>query len=67
LFKQLILCVSLSADVPILVYIHGGYWQELNRDMSAYCVMPQYQSGIRVIIVGYDLAPKGHFLCPILL
>ncbi|PNF33147.1 hypothetical protein B7P43_G14454 [Cryptotermes secundus] len=49
---------SLSHDAPILVYIHGGYWQELNRDMSAYCVMPQYQSGIRVIIVGYDLTPK---------
>ncbi|XP_021938420.1 kynurenine formamidase isoform X3 [Zootermopsis nevadensis] len=49
---------SLPHDAPILVYIHGGYWQELSRDISAYCVVPQYQSGIRVIILGYDLAPR---------
>lgn len=54
----------LSTDAPILVYIHGGYWQELSRDQSAYCVVPQYQSGIRVIVVGYDLAPRGHFHYP---
>jgi hypothetical protein len=54
----------LSTDAPILVYIHGGYWQELSRDQSAYCVVPQYQSGIRVIVVGYDLAPRGHFQYP---
>ncbi|GFG29905.1 hypothetical protein Cfor_09923 [Coptotermes formosanus] len=48
----------LPDDAPILVYIHGGYWQELSRDLSAYCVVPQYQSGIRVIVVGYDLAPR---------
>lgn len=53
-----------STDAPILVYIHGGYWQQLSRDQSAYCVVPQYQSGIRVIIVGYDLAPRGHFQYP---
>jgi hypothetical protein len=30
-------------------------------------VVPQYQSGIRVIVVGYDLAPTGHFQYPSLL
>lgn len=41
------------------VYIHGGYWQELNKDISAYCVEPLVNAGIRVVIPGYDLAPKG--------
>ncbi|VVC45041.1 Alpha/beta hydrolase fold-3,Alpha/Beta hydrolase fold [Cinara cedri] len=39
------------------VYVHGGYWQELNKDISAYCVEPLVNAGIRVIIPGYDLAP----------
>ncbi|XP_025416000.1 kynurenine formamidase, partial [Sipha flava] len=39
------------------VYIHGGYWQELNKDISAYCTEPLVNAGIRVIIPGYDLAP----------
>jgi acetyl esterase/lipase len=59
--------LSVSADAPMLVYVHGGYWQELSRDISAYCVVPQYKSGIRVSIVGYDLAPTGHFLLPLLM
>jgi arylformamidase len=41
------------------VYIHGGYWQELNKDISAYCTEPLVNAGIRVIIPGYDLAPLG--------
>lgn len=41
------------------MYIHGGYWQELNKDISAYCVEPLVNAGIRVIIPGYDLAPTG--------
>ncbi|XP_060835255.1 kynurenine formamidase isoform X2 [Rhopalosiphum padi] len=40
------------------VYIHGGYWQDLNKDISAYCVEPLVNAGIRVVIPGYDLAPK---------
>lgn len=49
------------------VYIHGGYWQELNKDISAYCVEPLMNAGIRVIIPGYDLAPLGIKLFNLLL
>ncbi|XP_069690926.1 kynurenine formamidase isoform X2 [Periplaneta americana] len=48
---------SLPDDASILVYIHGGYWQELSRCTSAYCVEPQYRNGVRTVILGYDLAP----------
>lgn len=41
------------------IYIHGGYWQELNKDISAYCVEPLVNAGIRVIIPGYDFVPTG--------
>jgi arylformamidase len=43
---------------PIFVYIHGGYWQELSKELSAYCVHPLVKAGIRVIILEYELCPK---------
>ncbi|GLG99795.1 Kynurenine formamidase [Gryllus bimaculatus] len=48
---------SLPKGAPILVYIHGGYWQALNRQISSYCVQPLYNAGVRVVVLGYDLAP----------
>ncbi|XP_071443010.1 kynurenine formamidase [Hetaerina americana] len=48
---------SLPKEAPILVYVHGGYWQSLERSISSYCVKPFYEAGIRVIVAGYDLAP----------
>ncbi|XP_050533358.1 kynurenine formamidase isoform X3 [Daktulosphaira vitifoliae] len=47
-----------NSSTPSFVYIHGGYWQELEKDISAYCVEPLINSEIRVIVPGYDLAPK---------
>ncbi|XP_022160456.1 kynurenine formamidase isoform X2 [Myzus persicae] len=49
---------GLTSPGYTFVYIHGGYWQELNKDISAYCVEPLVNAGIRVVIPGYDLAPK---------
>lgn len=43
---------------PIVVYIHGGYWQELTKNQSAYCVSPLIENGYRVIILDYDLCPN---------
>lgn len=50
---------ELISSEHTFVYIHGGYWQELNKDISAYCVEPLVNSGIRVIIPDYDLIPTG--------
>ncbi|XP_069998581.1 kynurenine formamidase [Penaeus vannamei] len=50
---------DLPGDSPIMVYVHGGYWQELSKDLSAYPVAPLYKAGILSVIVGYDLAPQG--------
>lgn len=49
---------DLPGDSPIMVYVHGGYWQELSKDLSAYPVTPLYKAGILSVIVGYDLAPQ---------
>jgi len=50
--------INLPSDAPIVVYIHGGYWQDLNKDMSAYCVGPLVSNGYKVIVVEYDLCPQ---------
>jgi len=45
-------------DAPVFIYIHGGYWQDLERCISSYCVAPLYAAGNVVVVVGYDLTPK---------
>lgn len=48
---------DLKADSPLLVFIHGGYWQEMDKWNSAYMVAPLVAEGIRVMSVDYDLCP----------
>ncbi|CAH4017108.1 kynurenine formamidase isoform X1 [Pieris brassicae] len=54
-----ILGTDLPDDAPILVFIHGGYWQELSREISRYPALPLYNSRIKTIVVGYDLCPAA--------
>ncbi|XP_078510001.1 kynurenine formamidase [Lissotriton helveticus] len=52
---------SKSIDAfPLLVYIHGGYWQELSKEESGFLAAPMVAKGIAVVAVDYDIAPKGH-------
>lgn len=46
------------ADAPIFIYIHGGYWQILDKTVSAYGVEPLVNSGIKVIVLDYELCPN---------
>lgn len=48
----------LIQDAPIFVYIHGGCWIALNKNISAYCALGLIPSGYKVIVVGYDLCPS---------
>lgn len=45
-------------DAPIFIYIHGGYWQALDKTVSAYAVEPLYKAGHKVIVLDYDLCPN---------
>lgn len=45
-------------DAPLHVFIHGGYWQELDKTISAYIVRPLVENGIKVIVLDYDLCPR---------
>ncbi|MGW3181158.1 alpha/beta hydrolase [Kitasatospora sp. NPDC001119] len=42
---------------PLLVFVHGGNWQELSKDDSAFPAPPLLRAGAAVAVVGYGLAP----------
>ena len=49
-----------SASRPgLLVYIHGGYWQELSKDQSAFLAPAWHTAGFAHAVVGYTLAPEA--------
>nr|XP_015211744.1 PREDICTED: kynurenine formamidase isoform X2 [Lepisosteus oculatus]XP_015211745.1 PREDICTED: kynurenine formamidase isoform X2 [Lepisosteus oculatus] len=50
---------SPSLDLPLVIYIHGGYWQFLSKEESGFLAVPLVPKGIAVVAVGYDTAPKG--------
>jgi arylformamidase len=42
---------------PLLVFIHGGYWQALDRKDFSFVGERLVEAGAAVALVGYDLAP----------
>jgi len=48
-----------SADAPLLVYFHGGYWQEHSKDESLFAAPDCVANGIAFAAVDYTLAPQA--------
>lgn len=44
---------------PVFVFYHGGFWQSVSKDESAFMVSPLTAQGVAVVIVDYNIAPKG--------
>jgi len=44
---------------PCLVFIHGGYWQALDKSDFSFLVPAFQDAGIAVAVVNYTLAPKA--------
>jgi acetyl esterase/lipase len=45
-------------DSPLLVFIHGGYWQMREKETFTFLVPGPLAHGISVPMVGYTLAPE---------
>jgi arylformamidase len=48
-----------AADAPLLVYIHGGYWQEHSKDESLFAAPDCVGDGIAFAAIDYTLAPRA--------
>ncbi len=44
---------------PLLVFIHGGYWQELSKDDSCFAATDCVAQGIAYAALDYTLAPRA--------
>jgi arylformamidase len=42
---------------PAVLYIHGGYWQAMDRASSSVCARGLNLAGVSVGVAGYDLCP----------
>ncbi|KAK0172628.1 hypothetical protein PV328_005925 [Microctonus aethiopoides] len=49
---------NLPGDAPVLIFIHGGYWQEFTKNLAAFHVPIPVSKGIKVINIGYNLCPE---------
>ncbi len=43
----------------LLVFIHGGYWQELSKNESAFLAPAWHAAGFAHAVLGYTLAPQA--------
>src|SRR6201997_5488585 len=48
-----------APDAPLLVYLHGGYWQELSKNESLFAAPDCVANGIAFAAIDYSLAPKA--------
>ena len=47
-----------NGDGPIVVFIHGGYWQALDGSFFSHCARGLNAHGITVAVPSYDLCPS---------
>ena len=50
---------SAGRNTPVLVFIHGGFWQMRSKDDFAFLAESFLDSGISVAMVGYPLGPDA--------
>ncbi len=44
-------------DAPLAIFMHGGYWQALDRSWVSHCARGLVLTGIAVAVPSYDLCP----------
>lgn len=46
-----------APDAPVAVFLHGGYWQALDKDWFSGLAPALHQHGVSLAVPSYDLAP----------
>ena len=55
--QKLDLFSSGDPKAPLLVYLHGGYWQRGDKSIYSFLAVPFTERGVNVAVIGYDLCP----------
>ncbi|GAB4166005.1 MAG: alpha/beta hydrolase [Thalassobaculales bacterium] len=55
--RQLLDIYEGPPGAPLLVFVHGGYWRALDKEIYRFLAAPYLAAGLAVAFVGYDLAP----------
>lgn len=55
--RQVMDLFSAGPDAPVAVFLHGGYWQALDKDWFSGIAPAFLQHGVSLAIPSYDLAP----------
>jgi arylformamidase len=55
---DLFTAAAASEPAPVLAFIHGGYWQSLDKGDFSYLAPAFVEAGIAFASLNYDLAPK---------
>ncbi|HTQ32685.1 MAG TPA: alpha/beta hydrolase, partial [Stellaceae bacterium] len=50
--------VAATANAPLFLFIHGGYWRALDKSDFSFIAPPFVAAGIAVTLINYDLTPK---------
>jgi arylformamidase len=46
-----------NPHVPVVVFIHGGYWYSLDKSDYSYVAAPLVAAGATTVLINYDLCP----------
>ncbi len=48
-----------DSDAPLLLFIHGGYWQRGDKSAYSFIADPFVQTRVNVALIGYELCPTS--------
>jgi len=51
---------SAGENAPVIVFLHGGFWQMRSKDDFTFIVPPLVNAGFSVAMLGYRLAPHAN-------
>ncbi|WP_085909583.1 alpha/beta hydrolase [Kiloniella majae] len=54
---KLDLYLTENRGAPLHVFIHGGYWQAMDKSQSSFLAKAFLDAGVNVAMLGYDLCP----------
>ena len=51
---------SAGHNAPVIVFVHGGFWQMRSKDDFTFIVPPLVNAGFSIAMLGYRLAPHAN-------